>query len=183
MLFTAGATVDQLDTSETADSAPSPRPLWAPWRIQYVTAPKAGGCFLCDKAQAGPAEDVANLILERGVACYVLLNAYPYNSGHLMVAPYRHVADLSDLTAAELAEIMSLTLKAKAVMVSCMHPDGFNFGFNLGKAAGAGVPGHVHGHLVPRWIGDTNFMPVVGDTRVVPQSLLDTAAYLRQAWK
>ena len=157
------------------------RPLWAPWRIEFVAAPKPDGCFLCDKGRPGT-DDVANLVIARGRLCYLLLNAFPYNSGHLLVAPYRHIPDLSDMTREEMMELLDLTLQAKAAMQRCMHPAGFNFGFNLGAAAGAGVPGHIHGHLVPRWIGDTNFMPVIGDTRVVPQSLADTATVLRQAW-
>lgn len=158
------------------------RPLWAPWRIEFIKRPKPDICFLCEKGQAGAA-DAENLVIARGEGIYVLVNTYPYNSGHLLISPYRHVPDLADLTAAELTEMMTLTIKAKAVMSAVMRPDGFNFGFNLGAAAGAGVPGHVHGHLVPRWIGDTNFMPVIGDTRVVPQALRETAEMLRHAWK
>jgi len=168
------------DTSADEDRREPSRPLWAPWRIQFVAGPKSGGCFLCEKAASG--NDTENLVIARGRSCYLLLNMFPYNSGHLLVAPFRHVPDLSDLTPEELAETMSLTLRAKQVMTRCMHPQGFNFGFNLGVAAGAGVPGHVHGHLVPRWVGDTNFMPVLGDTRVVPQALVETAAFLRREW-
>lgn len=158
------------------------RPLWAPWRIEFITSPKPNSCFLCEKGQAG-ADDAENLVIARGKGVYVLMNAFPYNSGHLLLAPYRHVPGLADLTRAELAELMALTIRAQAVMTAVMRPDGFNFGFNLGAAAGAGVPGHVHGHLVPRWLSDTNFMPVVGQTRVVPQALRETADMLRQAWK
>ena len=157
------------------------RPLWAPWRIEFIKSPKADSCFLCVKGQTDAA-DAENLVIARGKGIYVLVNTYPYNSGHLLISPYRHVPDLADLTPAELTEMMTLTIKAKAVMSLVMHPDGFNFGFNLGAAAGAGIPGHVHGHLVPRWVGDTNFMPVIGDTRVVPQALQATAEMLRQAW-
>lgn len=157
------------------------RPLWAPWRIDYITGPKDGACFFCEKA-AAPAADAANHVIARGRTAFVLLNTYPYNSGHVLVAPYRHVADLSLLDAEELGEIMSLSMTAKAVMTRVMRPQGFNFGFNLGEAAGAGVADHVHGHLVPRWGGDTNFMSVLADTRVVPQALTDTAALLRAAW-
>lgn len=162
---------------------PSPsRPLWAPWRIEFIKAPRHGGCFLCEKSQACASRDGENLVIGRGQHAYVLVNTFPYNSGHLLVAPFRHVPDLGDLTPAELLEIMQLTVRAQAVMTQIMRPDGFNFGFNLGAAAGAGLPGHVHGHLVPRWVGDTNFMPVLGGTRVVPQALAETAALLRRAW-
>lgn len=159
------------------------RPLWAPWRMAFIGGPKRDGCFLCEKGAPEAAGDPANLIVARGATAYVLLNAYPYNSGHLLIAPYRHVADLTDLTPEELAELMDLTVKAEKAMVRAMRPQGFNFGFNLGAAAGAGVPGHVHGHLVPRWVGDTNFMPVLGNTRVVPQALEDTADLLRRHWQ
>ena len=155
------------------------RPLWAPWRIEYFKTIRGGGCFLCEAARP-TASDQGSLVLERGRTCLLVLNAYPYNSGHVLVAPFRHVADLSDMTAEELAEAMQLVLKVKRVIVRIMDPAGFNFGFNLGAAAGAGVRDHVHGHLVPRWIGDTNFMPVLGNLRVVPQALHETAALLRQ---
>jgi ATP adenylyltransferase len=162
-----------------SDSTAHARPLWAPWRIQYIAAPTKGGCFLCEKAKGEP---VANHVIARGQHAFVLLNTFPYNSGHVLVAPYRHTADLSLLNPDELAEVMGLILRAKDVMTQTMHPHGFNIGFNLGAPAGAGVADHVHGHVVPRWIGDTNFMPVLGDTRVVPQALEDTAGLLRDAW-
>jgi len=159
----------------------SPRPLWAPWRIQYICAPKADGCFLCAKARDG-GEDEANHVIGRGTTSFVLLNDFPYNSGHIMVAPYRHVADLLDLTPAERLEIMELLSRSQRLLARLLKPDGLNVGFNMGAAAGAGLRDHVHGHLVPRWIGDTNFMPVLADTRVVPQSLLETTRLLRQGW-
>ena len=162
------------------------RPLWAPWRIEFITAPKAEGCFLCDKgspaAGADAVVDEGNLVIARGQHVYVLMNAFPYNSGHLMVAPYRHVADLTDLNAGELAEMAVMTVEAERVLKAAMFPQGFNIGYNLGTAGGAGVPGHVHCHIVPRWSGDTNFMPVLGNTRVVPQALEETAALLRKTW-
>lgn len=175
-------TTGQADADVSATVDPRARPLWAPWRMQFVAGPKTAGCFLCDKGAAAPATDEEQLVIARGERCYVLLNAFPYNSGHLLVAPYRHIADLAGLDAGELQELMALIIRAQAVMTACMRPDGFNCGFNLGAAAGAGVPGHLHGHLVPRWTGDTNFMPVLGDTRVVPQALADTARFLRQQW-
>ena len=165
----------------TSCSDPAARPLWAPWRMEFITAPKPGTCFLCDKGTED--HDRENHIIARAQWTFLLLNTFPYNSGHLLVAPYRHVPDLEDLTLAERAELMEQIVRAKAVMKDLMRPDGFNLGFNLGAAAGAGVPGHLHGHLVPRWVGDTNFMPVLGDTRVVPQALDATARLLRQAWK
>jgi ATP adenylyltransferase len=154
--------------------------LWAPWRIEYIAAPKSGCCFICDKARSG--SDEANHVIGRGRTSFVLLNDFPYNSGHIMVAPYRHVADLTDLTSAELAEVLELVIRGERMLKQLMGPDGFNFGFNLGAAAGAGLREHVHGHLVPRWVGDTNFMPVLADTRVVPQALTDTTRLLRAAW-
>lgn len=162
-----------------ADVTAHARPLWAPWRIEYIVGPKDGTCFFCEKAHG---DDESAHVVARGEAAFVLLNTYPYNSGHLLVAPYRHVGDLSDLRQDELAELMSLIVRAKEVMTGAMHPQGFNIGFNIGEPAGAGVADHVHGHIVPRWVGDTNFMPVIGDRRVVPQALADTAALLRKAW-
>jgi len=165
-----------------AESPPSERLLWAPWRLEYIRGIKDSDCFICDKRDDRNDDD-RNLVLARGQESFLLLNAFPYNSGHVLVAPYRHVADLADLSENELNEIMQLILRIKKIMVRMMRPDGFNFGFNLGAAAGAGVKNHVHGHLVPRWIGDTNFMPVIGDTRVVPEALTDTARRLREAWE
>lgn len=168
------------------DGAEAARPLWAPWRIEFITGPKTAGCFLCDKGSpAGGADSVmdeGNHVIARGQYVYVLMNAFPYNSGHLMVAPYRHVGDLTDLTAEELAEMTVMTVEAERVLKAAVFPQGFNIGYNLGAAGGAGVPGHVHCHIVPRWGGDTNFMPVLGNTRVVPQALADTAALLRKTW-
>ncbi len=156
--------------------------LWAPWRIEYIRDIKQDECFICEKLDAGAREDENNLIIVRGENSLVLLNAYPYNSGHLLVAPFRHVADITDLNDDELMEMMQFIQKAKSLLDEVMHPEGYNFGFNLGAAAGAGLRTHVHGHLVPRWTGDTNFMPVIGNTRVVPEALLDTARLLRDAW-
>lgn len=159
----------------------SPRPLWAPWRIDYIRGPKDGDCFFCEKAARH--EDVADHVIARGEHAFVLLNDFPYNSGHLLVAPYRHLGDLAELTPAERAEIMELLVQAERLLHRVMRPQGFNIGFNLGLPAGAGVADHVHGHVVPRWNGDTNFMPVLGSTRVVPEALDATADILRQAWQ
>lgn len=158
------------------------RPLWAPWRLEYIRDIGTGeGCFFCRKA-ADFQKDRENFVIARGQHVFLLLNAFPYNSGHTLVAPYRHVADFSECTAAERQEMMELAAKLKDVIAQVMQPQGFNFGFNLGEAAGAGIASHIHGHLVPRWAGDTNFMPVLADTRVVPEALEKTTELLRQAW-
>lgn len=143
--------------------------LWAPWRIGYVLGERSEGCVFCDKPTAG--DDAAELILNRGQLSYVLMNAYPYNNGHLLVVPYEHVADILSLSEEQLVDMMRVTRSAIEVTQRAMRPDGFNVGFNVGRVAGAGIEEHVHLHIVPRWAGDTNFMPVLGDTRVVPQSL------------
>lgn len=169
-------TVDEQGHDQAAGDG---RPLWAPWRIEYILAPKDGDCFLCAKAAS---RDQGDHVIARGTAAFVLLNVFPYNAGHVLIAPYRHVADLTDMDTAELTEMMTLTVKAEKVMRRTMNPQGFNLGFNLGEAAGAGVRDHVHAHLIPRWVGDTNFMSAIGATRVVPQALADTAALLREAW-
>jgi ATP adenylyltransferase len=129
-------------------------------------------CIFCSKPAA--ANDRGEMILERGTSCFTLLNAFPYNCGHLMVAPYRHVDSLSKLEPAEREELVLLLGRAEEVLRSAYHPDGFNAGVNLGAAAGAGIPRHLHAHLVPRWVGDTNFMSTVGETRVMPESLEQT---------
>ena len=156
------------------------RPLWAPWRMKYIVSSKADGCFLCAKSRG---DDLANHVVARGERVFALLNTFPYNSGHVLVAPYRHVADLDLLEPDERRELLDMIIQAKATMAKVMQPQGFNIGFNIGEIAGAGVADHVHGHIVPRWAGDTNFMPVLGDLRVVPQALEDTAELLRQAWR
>jgi ATP adenylyltransferase len=153
--------------------------LWTPWRrafIEGATANTHSGCFLCTK----PAEhdDRANLILWRGERAYVLLNLYPYNSGHLMIAPYAHTGDLATLDSATAQEIMALTQRCVGVLQQAYRPAGFNIGMNLGMPAGAGVPDHLHVHVVPRWAGDTNFMPIVAGTKVLPETLDQTYARL-----
>jgi ATP adenylyltransferase len=136
-------------------------------------------CFLCDAATAPPEEDEANLVVARGEFAFVILNLYPYNTGHLMVAPYRHVGELDDLSHEEVGEIWSWTRRSVAAHRNTSQPHGFNIGINLGEVAGAGVPGHFHLHVVPRWGGDTNFMPVLGDTKVLPELLSETYARLK----
>ena len=145
------------------------RPLWAPWRIEYILAPKDGECIFCEAA-AGH-EPHARWVVDRGEHCFTILNAYPYGPGHVLVAPRRHIGELEDLTGEEMLELMVFARRAVAAQREAMAPDGFNIGLNLGKVAGAGIADHLHLHVVPRWGGDTNFMPVLADTRVVPQSL------------
>lgn len=145
------------------------RPLWAPWRIEYILSPKQGECIFCEAA-AGD-ESHARWVVDRGELCFTILNAYPYGPGHVLVAPRRHVGELEDLESEEMLELMALARRAVAAQRGAMSPDGFNLGLNLGKVAGAGIADHLHLHVVPRWDGDTSFMPVLADTRVVPQAL------------
>lgn len=146
--------------------------LWAPWRITYIQEhQKEGGCFLCNSFRDN--QDEKNLIVRRGQECFCILNKYPYNNGHLMIVPNKHKPDISDLTEHEMLEIMKLTKDMKELLTTIMKPEGFNLGINLGKVAGAGLVGHFHLHIVPRWDGDTNFMPIISDVKVIPQSLED----------
>lgn len=148
--------------------------LWAPWRLSYVkTAPPkdADACFLCSARDAEHEADAENLLVHRGEHSLVVLNRFPYNNGHLLVTPAAHKADLRDLSDEELLECSHMLQKMLTVLQNSVHPDGFNVGLNLGRIAGAGVPGHLHWHIVPRWRGDTNFMPILGDAKVIPQSL------------
>jgi ATP adenylyltransferase len=150
--------------------------LWSPWRLAYITGERsAEGCVFCN-AQTADAEP---LIVHRGSTCFVILNLFPYNNGHLMVIPNRHIASLAAATAAELAELIELTRVSEIALTEAYAPHGLNMGINLGKPAGAGVLDHVHMHVVPRWNGDTNFMTVVGRTRVLAEELAVTAARLR----
>lgn len=155
------------------------RPLWAPWRIEYVTRPKTGECVFCAAAAATPGDEHDRLVIERGEHCFTMLNAFPYASGHVLVSPYRHVGELEELDEGELDELMRLTITAKGAQREVMSPDGFNVGLNLGRVAGAGFADHLHVHVVPRWEGDTSFMPVIAGTRVISQALDDTAEALR----
>lgn len=154
--------------------------LWAPWRLDYITKEKSSGCFLCEKPLAG--DDRASYIVWRGAHSYVLLNAFPYNNGHIMIAPYAHLAALEDLPADTIHEMMDLSQLAARALKDGFNCEGMNVGFNLGAAAGAGVKDHIHLHMVPRWTGDTNFMPVIGDTRVIPQSLDRTFELLSEGF-
>lgn len=148
----------------------SDRPLWAPWRIEYITGPKDEDCIFCEAATSGQ-HDAAHEPIDRGDHCLTILNAFPYAPGHMMVAPLRHVAALEDLTDDEMLELMRLARRAILAIRGAMTPDGFNIGLNLGRVAGAGIADHLHLHVVPRWNGDTNFMPVLADTNVIPQAL------------
>jgi ATP adenylyltransferase len=159
--------------------------MWAPWRLNYVTgnsdktkeaarAERPKGCIFCDKPAEGEDRDADNLIVSRGPTCFVILNAFPYNNGHLMVVPYRHIATPAELMPDESAEMMATAARMTEILSEVYRPDGYNIGINVGSAAGAGIGAHIHLHIVPRWNGDTNFMPVVGEVKVLPETLADT---------
>lgn len=152
--------------------------IWAPWRMVYIGGDRDDGCVFCDKAAS--AEDEQNLVLLRGEKTFVIMNLYPYNNGHLLVMPKRHVGEMEDLDEEEMMELFQMTRKMVKVL-GYFKPQGFNVGINIGRAAGAGIPGHLHIHIVPRWIGDTNFMPVFGDVRVISESLEGTYKKLKQS--
>jgi ATP adenylyltransferase len=145
--------------------------LWAPWRMTYIAdIDKTGtGCVFCGKATRE--DDRRDLILHRGATCFVIMNLYPYNNGHLLVIPYAHVAEIGELDGATSGELWELLCRCQKALRTAIHPDGFNIGMNLGRVAGAGIDTHLHAHIVPRWNGDTNFMPVVGETKVISQAL------------
>lgn len=154
--------------------------LWAPWRLEYIRrADELSGCVFCTAAAH---DDETGLVVHRGVRAFVLLNRYPYASGHLMVAPYRHVGELGDVADEEALELHRLASAAVGVLAQTMQPQGYNLGWNLGRIAGAGVIDHVHEHVVPRWAGDTNFMPVLADVKVMPEHLDETRRRLAAAW-
>jgi ATP adenylyltransferase len=155
--------------------------LWAPWRLEYIQqADELPGCVFCTAAAASDDEQL--LVVHRGERAFVLLNKYPYASGHLMVAPLRHVGEYTELEPEEAAELHRLTGTALEVLRAVFAPHGFNIGWNLGRAAGAGILEHIHEHVVPRWGGDTNFMPVIADVKVMPEHLRDTRRKLADAW-
>ena len=176
-------TNSRFDIPHGADYRFCMEPLHAPWRIQYILSPKpesTGDCSLFTRiAQAS--DDEANLIVARDRTCFALLNRYPYNGGHILVLPYKEVPDLNGLTVEEHCDLWELTRCCVNALTQVMKPDGFNIGVNLGKVAGAGVQEHLHVHIVPRWNGDTNFMPVLGQTTVLPEALTELAAKLRAA--
>ena len=155
--------------------------LHAPWRIEYILAPKPPQTESLFTRIAQSNDDAGNHVIARDRTCYAVLNTYPYTGGHLLVVPYKQTQDFNGLTDEELTDLMKLTRRCQNALTKVMKPDGFNIGINLGKVAGAGVLEHLHIHIVPRWLGDTNFMPVLANTTVVPQALKELAATLRAA--
>lgn len=155
--------------------------LWAPWRIEYILQPKIEGCIFCTAATEN--RDQKNLIIHRGEHCFVIMNYYPYNNGHLMVVPYRHIAELEDLSEFENKELMDLLSQCVRVLKQKISPHGFNIGMNLGTVAGAGIKDHLHFHIVPRWNGDTNFMPITGHTKVISEALQQTWEKLKAGFE
>jgi len=151
--------------------------LWAPWRIDYIKSEKEKGCIFCDKPAEG--DDCSMLILYRGENSFVIMNLYPYNNGHLMIAPYQHTDSTHELNSSSRSEIMELADQIMTIQKNIMNADGFNYGANIGYSGGAGIADHIHFHIVPRWIGDTNFMPVLGHTKVQMQGLQETYNDLR----
>jgi ATP adenylyltransferase len=155
--------------------------LHAPWRIEYILAPKPASAESLFSRIAQSNDDEANYVIAREKSCFALLNTYPYTGGHLMVVPYRQTSDLNGLTDDELTDLLKLTRRCQNALTRVMKPAGFNLGINLGQVAGAGIVDHLHLHVVPRWQGDTNFMPVLANTTVMPQALKELAAELRAA--
>jgi ATP adenylyltransferase len=156
------------------------KPLWAPWRLEYVqAADEEAGCIFCLAAEG---DDEERLVVRRGRRAFALLNKFPYSSGHLMVAPLRHTGELGGLDEEEVVEIHALATAAMEALGALYRPDGYNLGWNVGRVAGAGIVDHVHLHVVPRWSGDTNFMPVLADVKVLPEHLLETRRRLSEAW-
>ena len=151
--------------------------LWAPWRIDYIKSEKEKGCIFCDKPAEG--DDHSMLILYRGENSFVIMNLYPYNNGHLMIAPYQHADSTHKLNCSSRSEIMELADQIMTIQKNIMNADGFNYGANIGYSGGAGIADHIHFHIVPRWTGDTNFMPVLGHTKVQMQGLQETYNDLR----
>jgi ATP adenylyltransferase len=156
--------------------------LWAPWRMEYIGSAREGkdeGCLFCEKPKEG--DDEKALIVARTELSFAMLNRYPYNSGHLMVAPFRHVGELEEVKDDESLDMQQLLQRCIEALKEAMQPEGFNIGMNLGVVAGAGIPDHLHWHVVPRWTGDTNFMPVTADAKVLPERLADSLMRLRSA--
>jgi len=149
------------------------KPLWAPWRIEFIRSEKDKECFLCNNETVSEKYE-EKLIIARLETVFVIMNKYPYSPGHLLIAPYRHIGDIAELSEQEQKELMSAVIKCKKVLEKAMNPDGYNVGFNLGVVAGAGVADHIHMHILPRWQGDNNFMPIIANTRVIPESIEDT---------
>jgi ATP adenylyltransferase len=153
--------------------------LWTPWRMEYILSDKQAGCVFCDMMEVQDDREI--LVLHRSELGFLVLNKYPYNNGHLMAVPCRHVDTLEDLSSEELAELMTLVTLGMRALRRALRPEGFNIGGNIGKVAGAGVKDHVHLHVVPRWAGDTNFMPIFAEVRVIPQTLSETYEQVRVA--
>jgi ATP adenylyltransferase len=157
--------------------------LWAPWRIKYIQSlSRSSECFICHDLQ-NPQDDDANLVLWRTKHCIVILNRFPYNNGHILIAPNRHIAGLDEANDGELLEMFKLVREGQKALSAAIKPQGFNVGLNFGRCGGAGLPGHLHIHIVPRWEGDTNFMNVCGDTKVISQSLIELQDLLKQTSK
>ena len=154
--------------------------LWTPWRLDYILSKKQPGCVLCEKIHADPANDAANYMLYRGRYSCIILNLYPYNTGHLMILPYEHLSDLTKVSQETLTEMGQLSQYAISLVRVVLKPEGYNLGMNLGKVAGAGIEEHLHQHIVPRWAADTNYMPVVAQTRTIPDMLEGTYAKLKE---
>jgi ATP adenylyltransferase len=154
--------------------------LWAPWRLEYIRGPKPDECIFCRAIESS--DDEGNYVVHRGESAFVILNSYPYNNGHVMIAPYEHEPSIEPLGDETLLEMMLLVKRSITGLRKVYEPEGFNYGTNQGRIAGAGIEDHVHIHVVPRWGGDTNFMPVIGDTRVLPQALADSWQELRRVF-
>ena len=168
-------------TIPQADTDKQKKILWAPWRMEYIeNCDKPEGCVFCDLPKQD--NDKKNLIVFRGNTSFVIMNRYPYNNGHLMVVPYRHTCDLSSISDEEKIEIFNLLTLSKQVLTNVMNPHGFNVGMNLGRVSGAGIDDHLHFHIVPRWNGDTNFMPILGHAKVVSEGLEETWVKLNQSF-
>jgi ATP adenylyltransferase len=174
-----GSSTDNLPVAEeNEDRRPAgvPEALWAPWRMEYLKGSKPEGCPLCQALE----DD--RLIVHRGSRAFVIMNLYPYSNGHVMVAPIEHAANLDAIDDEAAAEMMDLTRRAIRALRETERPEGFNVGYNLGKAAGAGIDDHIHQHVVPRWLGDTNFMPVIGGAKVIGEAIEKTCARLKQVF-
>ena len=155
------------------------KPIWAPWRMEYILDDKEGECIFCTARE--PEDDDKKYIFLRYPTCFAVLNRYPYNNGHALVAPYRHTDDINDLIDEEMLDIMKTIRHSMNLLTKVISPDGFNVGLNAGQAAGAGIVAHLHYHIVPRWIGDTNFMPAVAGVKIIPQALDELYQKLREA--
>ncbi len=151
--------------------------IWAPWRVEYIRLEKTEGCILCQKPRQDA--DILNYILYRGNKNFIIMNSYPYNGGHLMIVPYRHIANLEELTDEERNEHFKIVSLSTRILQQVFNPAGFNIGINMGRVAGAGIDGHIHTHVVPRWQGDTSFMPVIADTKVINEALAETYKSLK----